>query len=83
MARDVALITWKRAEDGNGSILRLQETSGTPADADIHFLKAGIKSAKLCSGVEANLKDLPVQGNAIHVSLKPFEVITVRVIGVS
>jgi alpha-mannosidase len=79
--KDVALITWKRAEDGNGSILRLQETSGKAADTTIHFLHSAIASAQICSGVEKNLRDLPVDQNSVQLSFKPFEVLTVRVVG--
>jgi alpha-mannosidase len=78
--QDVALITWKLAEDGNGTILRLQETAGRPADTALHFSHTQIKSAQLCSGVEDDLQNLPVEGNRIPVSLKPFEVVTIRVV---
>ena len=75
---DVAVLTWKEAEDGNGTIMRVQELDGRPAEAVIALPHARIQSAKLCSGVENDLRDLPVQSNAIHVSLKPFEVVTIR-----
>ncbi len=78
--QDIALITWKLAEDGKGMILRLQETAGKPADTVLHFLHAGIQSAQLCSGVEDNLQNLPVENNSIPLSLKPFEVVTIRVL---
>jgi alpha-mannosidase len=78
--QDVALITWKLAEDGNGTILRLQETAGKPTDTALHFSHTQIKSAQLCSGVEDDLQNLPVEGNRIPVSLKPFGVVTIRVV---
>jgi len=77
---DVALITWKLADDGNGMILRLQETAGKAADTAVHFSHTQIKSAQLCSGVEDDLKSLPVESNRIPLSLKPFEVVTIRVV---
>ncbi len=79
-SQDVALITWKLAEDGNGMILRLQETAGKPAATALDFSHARIKSAQLCSGVEDDLQNLPVQDNRIPLSLKPFEVVTIRVV---
>jgi hypothetical protein len=79
--QDVALITWKLAEDGNGTILRLQETAGKPTDTALHFSHTQIKSAQLCSGVEDDLQGLPVEGNRIPVFLKPFEVVTIRIVG--
>jgi hypothetical protein len=80
--QDVALITWKLAEDGNGTIIRLQETAAKAAHTSLHFLHAGIKSAQLCSGVEDNLQNIPVEDDTIPLSLKPFEVATIRVVGV-
>jgi alpha-mannosidase len=76
---NAALITWKKAENGDGTVMRLQELDGKPADVALHLTHGSIQSAKLCSGVETNIGDLPVQGGDIHVSLKPFEVVTVRV----
>jgi hypothetical protein len=76
---DVALITWKAAEDGKGSILRLQETAGQATETDIRFPKSEIASAALCSGVESKLQDLPVKQNSVHLSFKPFQVLTVRI----
>ena len=75
---DIALVTWKKAQDGKGSILRLQETSGQPAQTTIMLPHTTLASANLCSGVEENLRSLPVQNNTIHLSFKPFEVLTVR-----
>ncbi|HEX4807657.1 MAG TPA: polysaccharide lyase family protein [Bryobacteraceae bacterium] len=76
----VSVVTWKKAEDDNGTIMRLQELDGKSADVTIRLPHATIQKAKLCSGVENDIGDLPVQGNAIQVSLKPFEVVTVRAV---
>lgn len=78
--QDIALITWKRAENGNGTILRLAETAGNATDTNIEFLHSKIASALLCSGVEDDKASVPVEGNTIHLSFKPFQVLTVRVI---
>ena len=58
--------------------MRLQELDGRSADAAITLPQARIQSAKLCSGSKTIFRDLPVQNNQIHVTLKPFEVVTVR-----
>jgi hypothetical protein len=75
---NVALITWKQAENGEGTILRLQEIAGAPAESRISLPRSGISSAELCSGVEANLRSLPVENNAVRLTFTPFEVLTVR-----
>ncbi len=77
----IALVTWKRAEDGNGSILRLQEIAGQPAEVNLRFPHWHIASAHLCSGVEDNLKSLPVTNNGVRLSFSPFQVLTIRVNG--
>jgi alpha-mannosidase len=76
--QDVALVTWKNAEDENGSILRVEETAGEPTDATITVPHANLASAELCSGVEDNVRSLPVEKNSVRLSFKPFEVLTVR-----
>ncbi|MDQ2710635.1 MAG: polysaccharide lyase family protein [Acidobacteriota bacterium] len=77
--QDVTLITWKEAEDGNDMILRIQETSGKPANTTLHFTHSHIGSAHLCSGVEDNVREISVENDAIALSFKPFEVLTLRI----
>jgi len=77
---DVALVTWKRAEDGNGSILRLQEIAGKPAEAVLQFPRSAVRAAGLCNGVEDNLHTLPVAGGKVRLAFRPLEVLTVRVL---
>jgi len=77
---DIALVTWKRAENGNGSILRLAEIAGHPTETTVKFLHSTIASARLCSGVEDDKDNVPVDGDSIHLAFKPFQVLTVRVI---
>ena len=76
----VALITWKQAENGDGTILRLQETAGKPAQAQIGLPKGSISSARLCTSVESDLHSLRVGNNIIRLTFQPFEVLTVRLV---
>lgn len=78
--QDVALVTWKEAEDENGTILRLREIAGKAGETVIRFPHSSIASAQLCSGVEDNLHALPVDDNSVRVSFQPFEVVTVRIV---
>jgi alpha-mannosidase len=75
---DVALVTWKQAEDGRGTILRFLELSGKKAETNIHFLRANVTKANLCTGVEDDRSEIPVSDNTIKLSLDPYEVVTVR-----
>jgi hypothetical protein len=79
-ADNVALVTWKEAEDGNGTILRLQEIGGKPTETTLRFPHMNIDSAQLCSGVEDNLRKLPVENNSVRLNFGRFEVLTVRVV---
>lgn len=82
-ASNVVLVTWKIAEDGNGTILRLQETAGQATETTIGFPHATIHSASLCNAVEDKMGDLDVSGNQIRLALRPHEIVTVRVVGSS
>ena len=75
---NVVLVTWKLAEDGKGTILRLQETAGQASEVTVRLPHANIHSASLCNSVEDNLLGLNVAGNRIHVRIHPHEVLTVR-----
>ncbi len=78
-ARNISLITWKKAEDENGMILRLAESSGKGTRTALHFLHSNLESAQLCSGVEDNLRALPVDQNGVELAFEPFEVVTLRI----
>ena len=76
---NVALVTWKLAEDGKGTILRLEEIAGKAEDVNISFPHASVQAASLCNSVEDELHTLPVVANGIHVTLRPNEVATLRI----
>lgn len=75
---NVALVTWKLAEDGQGTILRLKELAGRSEDVTVTAPYATIRSASLCDSVEDNLHALPVADNQVYLNFKPFQVLTVR-----
>jgi len=77
-APNIVLITWKLAEDGNGTILRLQETAGQTADATLRFPHSRVQSASLCNSVEDRLRDLRVTDNQVDLTFRPNEVLSVR-----
>lgn len=80
---DIALISWKQAESGKGTILRLAETAGHDSQTTVRVPHSNIASAQLCSGVEKDEGGLPVTNDTVKLHFRPFEVLTVRlVIGV-
>jgi alpha-mannosidase len=76
---DVSLLTWKRAEDGDGTILRLQETAGKASNVKIRSTFLTFERAWLCNLLEDNQAEITAQGNNLSVSIKPFQVLTLRI----
>jgi hypothetical protein len=76
---NVNLLTWKVAEDDDGTILRLQESAGRPATARINSEFVAVRNAWLCNVLEDNRSQLNVSGDAVEVELKPFQVVTIRI----
>ncbi len=77
----ISLLNWKAAEDGRGTILRLAETTGNPTQGTVRFPHFQITAASLASGVEEDQGALPFEDGKIHLSFRPFQVLTVRVVG--
>ncbi len=77
---NVVVSGFKRAEDGQGYIVRLREMSGEPAQAilSVPALKT-VTSAHLTNGVEDNQQSLSIQNDRVPVSLKGWDIATVRV----
>lgn len=78
-AADVQLVNWKAAEDGNGTILRLVETGGTPATIHLTFPQLALNQAWRTNAVEENQQSLPVAPHELAVSVKPYEILTLRI----
>ncbi len=77
---NVVLVTWKLAEDGKGTILRLKEVAGQSEDATIELPHGEIHSASLCNSVEDDEQALDVTANTLSLKFRPHEVLTVRLI---
>jgi hypothetical protein len=81
---------FKRAEDGNGYIVRLREVDGKHGDVKFSlgaFADRGIASVEVVSGTEhphSHLGSEPAaRGTEVKTHLHPFETQTLRVIPVS
>jgi alpha-mannosidase len=75
---NVVLSTWKRAEDGQGTILRLVEISGREQSVGITSSYLKIDGAWSCSALEEKGASLDVSNSAINLTLRPFEIRTIR-----
>ncbi len=74
----VCALTFKRAEDGDGVILRLLECAGESVTASVTLPHLAIKSACRTNLVEENESDLPVSEHQLSVPVQPFETVTMR-----
>lgn len=75
---NIVIETVKKAEDGDGFIVRLYESENSLTKAKITW-NQDVASAAECNLLEEYEKDLPVQGREISVVLKPYEIKTVRI----
>lgn len=75
---NVVLADWKLAEDGNGTIIRLQEIAGTPAEVKVRDPRKLLETAARTSAVEDDQHPLEVHSSSFEVNLHPFEVVTIR-----
>lgn len=77
---DVLLTTWKLAENGEGTIVRLQEIAGKEEHVSLHLANGTLRTARLCNAVEDDLSSLPVNDQSTQLVVKPHQVVTVRLL---
>lgn len=75
---NVAISTWKRAEDGKGTILRLLELAGKSETVHVASRYLHVTGAETCSLVEECSEKIPVAEDGISLTLRPFEIKTIR-----
>ncbi|MDW5265387.1 MULTISPECIES: polysaccharide lyase family protein [Acidobacteriaceae] len=74
----VVATTWKMAEDGEGSIIRLEETAGRPESVVIHSDYLRVQHAWLCNILEQKQKELQIGTDGIDLTIPAYGVVTVR-----
>ncbi len=77
---NVIIETVKQAEDGQGIIVRLYENQRSRGQVN---LTCGfpVQHAFITNLLEENEQELPVHENEVRFAIKPFEIITLRLIG--
>lgn len=75
---DVVITAWKLAEDGDGSIVRVEEISGKAAAVHMDSAYLRVDQAWRCNALEDCLSSLPAIDGGVDIDLKPFEVATIR-----
>lgn len=79
-ASNAVLETIKRAEDGEGIIVRVYETENAKTATTLTW-NGKLTSVEECNLVEEKICSLPVQDNKIAFTIKPYEVKTFRIRG--
>ncbi len=79
-APNVMLLAWKRAEDGDGFILRLIETEGRAAEATVTLPALRIRRACRTDLVEADQAPLLCDAHSVRLGLGPHAIGTIRVV---
>jgi alpha-mannosidase len=76
---NVVLTAVKKAEDANGLIFRVYEWAGKQSTVEFH-VPPGATSATVTNMMEIPEGDpLPVTSDTVHVPIKPYEILTIRV----
>ena len=76
---NVIVETVKRAEDGQGVILRLYESQRKRCQVGIIF-PLPVKAAWITDLLEENLSPLQLLDNGLSLELKPYQIVTLRVL---
>ena len=75
---NVVLVTWKGAEEGEGTILRFVEVGGQSSTVRVSSPLLKVQNAWLCTSVEEKQRPLVVSPQGFTFPVKPFEIVTVR-----
>lgn len=79
---DVVVDTWKPAEDGNGTILRLIDLGGAARSVTVTTPLLAIEKVMLTDAVERDQSALATEGpHTFRVEVKPHGIVTVRMVG--
>ena len=79
---DLLLDTWKPAEDGDGTILRLIDLGGVARSVTISTPLLAIDKVTLTDAVERNLQSIvPTDVHSFKVSIQPHAIVTIRIKG--
>jgi alpha-mannosidase len=78
---DLVLDTWKPAEDGDGTILRLIDLGGAERSVEISTPLLAIDKAFETDAVERNQSPLAVRSGGVEIEVHPHEIVTIRISG--
>lgn len=77
-ADHVALVTWKLAERGESTILRLLEMGGEEGPVRLRFPHHTVTQAHMCTALEDERTPLATASDGVQLSVRPFSINTLR-----
>jgi alpha-mannosidase len=80
---NMVLVTWKVAEDGDGTILRFLEVAGRSGTVNVRIPLLNAEGVWNCNLMEQKGDALPLLPHGFSFPVKPFQIVTVRVKGTS
>ncbi|MBQ6824204.1 MAG: alpha-mannosidase [Clostridia bacterium] len=75
--KNILVETVKKAEESEDLVVRMYEAFNSRCKATV-TVPAGYTKAYLCGTLENELQELPMVGNAVTVSVKNFEIVTLK-----
>jgi alpha-mannosidase len=78
---NVILVTWKEAEDGEGTVLRFLEVGGQASTVDVQTPHVDVTSAWTSDAMERKQAALSTTAHGFSFSVKPYQIVTVRLAG--
>ena len=78
---NVVLVTWKMAEDGDGTVLRFLEVGGQTNTVEVQTPRLDVKSAWSSDALERKQAALETTAHGFRFNVKPFQIVTVRLEG--
>jgi hypothetical protein len=78
-APNVTLLTWKEAQDANGTILRIQESARNPSTITIRSRFFAVTQAWLCDLLEEPISEITTGADGVSVQIQPFQTLTLRI----
>lgn len=75
---NIILETVKQALDGSGIILRLYECFGMRTNVDLKLM-IETERAVITNMLEDELQPADIDGNTIHLAMKPYEIVTLKI----
>jgi hypothetical protein len=75
---NVVLVTWKMAEDGDGTVLRFLEVGGQANAVEVQTPHLDVRSAWSSDAMERKQSALETSAHGFRFTVKPFQIVTVR-----